>query len=71
MQCSQVLRLLQVLLAFPLHRGAVVLAKSVKESRIIENLKCTEVKLDAEDMKRIKELDRDFRYVKARTYSTV
>ncbi len=41
-----------------------MLAKSVKESRIKENLKCTEVKLDAEDMKRIKELDRGFRYVK-------
>ncbi len=53
-------------LSFQLHRGVVVLAKSVKTSRIEENLKSTEIKLDAEDMRRLGELDRGFRYVQVR-----
>ncbi len=58
---------LQVCLSFQLHRGVVVLAKSVKPSRIEENLKSTEIKLDAEDMRRLGELDRGFRYVNVRS----
>lgn len=42
----------------------VVIPKSVTPSRIKENMKATEVKLDAEDMKRLHALgDKNFRYV--------
>ncbi len=54
----------QVLLSFQLHRGMVVLGKSVNAERIAANLCCTQLKLDAEDMRKLKELDRGFRYVK-------
>jgi len=38
--------------------------KSVTPSRITENLKATELKLDAEDMQQLVELDRGYRYNK-------
>ena len=42
----------------------VVIPKSVTPSRIKENMKATEIKLDAEDMKRLHALgDKNFRYV--------
>ena len=47
---------MQVCIAFALHRGTVVIPKTVTPSRITENLKATEVKLDAEDMKKLGEL---------------
>ncbi len=34
-----------------------MIPKSVTPSRITENLKATEIKLDAEDMKRLRELE--------------
>ena len=39
----------------------MVIPKTVNPTRIEENLKATEVKLDAEDMKRLRELDRNTR----------
>ena len=54
----------QVCIAFALHRGLVVIPKTVTPSRITENLKATEIKLDGEDMKRLRALsDKNFRYV--------
>ena len=57
--------LLQVCISFALHRGLVViLNKTVKTARITENLKCTGVKLDQEDMRRLRELEtKNHRYV--------
>ena len=52
---------IQVCLAFPLHRGLMVLSKSVKPVRISENLKSTELKLDQEDMRRLRGVDKNFR----------
>ena len=41
-----------------------MIPKSVTPSRITENIKATEVKLGAEDMKRLQALgDKSFRYV--------
>lgn len=56
---------LQVCIAHALHRGIVVIPKTVTPSRITENLKGTQIKLDAEDMKRLKEVgSRNFRFLK-------
>ena len=42
----------------------VVIPKTVTPSRITENLKGTEIKLDAEDMKRLRELEsKNFRLI--------
>ena len=56
---------LQVCIAHALHRGIVVIPKTVTPSRITENLKATEIKLDAEDMKKLREVgSRNFRFLK-------
>jgi len=39
-----------------------VIPKSVKPSRIAENLKSTELKLDADDMQRLLGVDKNYRY---------
>ena len=54
----------QVCIAFQLHRGLVVIPKSVNPDRIRENLKATEVKLDTEDLQKLKALDKNFRFFK-------
>ena len=52
-------------IAFAIHRGMVVIPKTVTASRITENIKATEIKLDAEDMKRLRELEsKSFRFLK-------
>ena len=38
-----------------------MIPKTVNPARITENLKSTELKLDAEDMKRLSEVDRELR----------
>ena len=44
-----------------------MIPKTVTPSRITENLKATEIKLDAEDMKRLRELEsKNFRLIKER-----
>ena len=58
----------QVCISFALHRGLPVIAKSVTPSRIAENFKATEVKLDAEDMRRLREITITFRAVHGRIF---
>ena len=41
-----------------------MIPKTVTLTRIHENMKATEVKLDAEDMRRLRELDRNIRYLR-------
>ena len=48
---------MQVCIAFAPHRGIVVIPKTVTPSRLVENIKATEIKLDAEDMKRLRQLE--------------
>ena len=44
-----------------------MIPKTVTPSRITENLKATEIKLDAEDMKSLRELEsKNFRLIKER-----
>ena len=52
----------QVCISFVLHLGIPVIAKSVKPSRIEENLKATQVELDSEDMRQLRGLERNFRF---------
>lgn len=54
----------QIAIAYQIHRGIVVLAKTVNLERVHENFKATEVSLDAEDMRRLKELDRNLRLLR-------
>ena len=49
----------QICLAFALHRGLVVIPKTVNPARMTENLKSTEINLEAEDMRRLAEVDRN------------
>ena len=43
-------------ISFALHRDLVVIPKSVTPSRIAENIKSLNVKLDAEDMRKLREV---------------
>ena len=51
----------EVVIAWPLARGLVVLPKSVTPSRIVENLAATDVVLTDDDLAAIADLDRGFR----------
>ena len=53
----------QVLIKWSVERDTAVIPKSEHPGRIRENLESMKVDLDEEDMKRISELDRHFRYV--------
>ena len=46
-----------------------MIPKSVNAARIAENFKSLEVKLDEEDMRRIKEVDRNTRFESVRVVS--
>ena len=48
-------------MAFQLHRGVVVIPKTTNTERVLENLKSTELSLDAEDMRRLRENDKNCR----------
>ena len=47
------LLIFQVCIAFSLHRDDCVIPKSITPSRISENFKATDIRLDDEDMKRL------------------
>lgn len=53
----------QVLIGWAIHRGTAVIPKTVKSHRLQENLASAEISLTSEDMQRIAELDRHYRYV--------
>ena len=50
----------QVCISFLLRQGMIVIAKSVSPKRIRENLKASRVHLDADDMERIKAIDKNY-----------
>ena len=53
---------LQICISFLLHLGLIVIPKSVSESRILENLKATEITLTQEEIDRLKAIDKNLRY---------
>lgn len=53
----------QVLINWAVARGTIVIPKSVHKGRIIENLKAIDFELTADEMLKIEQLDRHFRYV--------
>ena len=54
----------QVMLAFGMARGQVVLLKTGSKERLSENLAATSLVLDSTDMADLGSLDRNLRYVK-------
>jgi len=58
----------QVLIAFHLHRNSAVIPKSTNPGRIKENLESAQIKLDDQDMKDLKSLDKHFRYVNGKFF---
>ncbi len=52
----------QVAISWGIHRGAVVIPKSVKKERILENLAATKLHLDDADINQINTLEGPYRY---------
>lgn len=53
----------QVLIAWHTARGCAVIPKSTTKEHIISNFQAAGLELDAEDMKKIKKLDRHYRFI--------
>ncbi|MBK6952492.1 MAG: aldo/keto reductase [Crocinitomicaceae bacterium] len=53
----------QILIAWHVHRGTTVIPKSVNPVRQKENLEASKIILDADDMNKIKNLDRHYRFI--------
>ncbi|WP_127845397.1 aldo/keto reductase [Psychroflexus aestuariivivens] len=60
----------QVLIAFHQQRDIATIPKSTTDSRIKENLESQNLKLDGDDMKHLKSLDKHFRYVDGKFFET-
>ena len=54
----------QICISFLLHRGFVVIPKSVTPKRIFENQKATEVTLDEDEIQRLVGIDKNLRFFK-------
>lgn len=58
----------QVLIRWAIQRGTSVIPKSVDSRRIRENLAAADLELSDDDMARIAQLDRGFRYIDGKTW---
>jgi alcohol dehydrogenase (NADP+) len=58
-QCSAA----QILISWQTHRGTAVIPKSTTKENIINNFLAASVELDSEDMKTIKALDKNYRFI--------
>ena len=61
---------MQICIAYQLHRGLAVIPKSVNPDRIRDNFKATAVKLDEDDLTKLKALDRNTRFLKFSSFQT-
>lgn len=59
----------QVVLAWQMARGVVVIPKSVHNERIKENFASQALELDDEDMKRLAELDKGYRFINGSSFA--
>lgn len=55
----------QILIRYQIDRGLVVIPKSINKSRIVSNFNVFDFKLNAEDLKTINGLNKNFRYLDA------
>lgn len=60
----------QVLIRFHLERNVATIPKSTNEDRIKENFESYNVKLDPDDLKKLSELDYNYRYVDGEFFET-
>lgn len=60
----------QILIKWSEQRGTAVIPKSTNEKRIKENIQSADYSLDKEDMKKIADLDKHFRYVTGKFFET-
>ena len=58
----------QIILAWLMQRGIVVIPKSVHENHLRENLAATNLTLDEADMQKISKLERNYRYLDAKAF---
>ncbi len=58
----------QAVLAWQLNRGVIVIPKTVHQERLRENYAASAIDLDDEDMKKIAELDRGYRYITGKSF---
>jgi len=54
----------QLMLAWAVNRGTSVIPKSVNAGRLQENLAAADLKLTEQEMKAMRELDLQYRYIK-------
>ena len=59
----------QILISWAIHRGTVVIPKSINPERMKQNLAAAEVSLTQEDMLKIAKLDRHRRYLNGETWA--
>lgn len=59
----------QVVLAWQMQRGVVVIPKSVHENRLRENLAAINIELDEDDMAKIDELDKHYRFINGKVFA--
>lgn len=60
----------QVLISWAVQRGTAVIPKSTAEEHILSNLKSSEISLDDEDLKKIRDIDTRYRYVDGEFFVT-
>ncbi len=60
----------QVILAWDLARGLIVIPKSVNFERIRENLAAADIRLDPEDVEKITALDKHYRFISGKSFVT-
>lgn len=53
----------QIILAWQMQRGVIVIPKSIHEQRLQENIASVNITLDDEDMRKIASLDKDYRFI--------
>jgi alcohol dehydrogenase (NADP+) len=59
----------QILIAWSVMRNIAVIPKSVNKDRLMQNLKAADIMLNDEEINKISELDRNYRYVSGKFWA--